>query len=114
METVEGEGASSLPAWSSVYTMDRLSRALRKDPVGMHRIGYARHVNAAVQLNNVPIQPKKVEGRCAYAKCAKKSIKLRVCARCECTQYCSRDCQAADWKQHKKVCLPLNKQQPKA
>ncbi|KAJ9645258.1 hypothetical protein H2199_003264 [Coniosporium tulheliwenetii] len=30
--------------------------------------------------------------------------KLKRCAKCQTTQYCSRECQKADWKTHKKVC----------
>jgi splicing suppressor protein 51 len=29
---------------------------------------------------------------------------LKLCAKCQTTPYCSRDCQKADWKNHKKVC----------
>lgn len=29
---------------------------------------------------------------------------LKECAKCHTTQYCSRDCQKADWKAHKKIC----------
>ncbi|KAJ9663396.1 hypothetical protein H2201_005604 [Coniosporium apollinis] len=31
--------------------------------------------------------------------------KLKRCAKCQTTQYCSRECQKADWKTHKKVCV---------
>lgn len=30
---------------------------------------------------------------------------LKACAKCKTTQYCSRECQKADWKVHKKVCV---------
>ena len=29
---------------------------------------------------------------------------LKLCAKCRSAQYCSRECQKDDWKQHKKVC----------
>ena len=44
-------------------------------------------------------------GRCC-AGCKKPEgvVKLMVCAKCRSTSYCSRDCQKADWKDHKKSC----------
>ena len=33
-----------------------------------------------------------------------KSENLKKCAKCSTTPYCSRDCQKADWKTHKKIC----------
>ena len=40
--------------------------------------------------------------------CAKTSAEsgknLKLCAKCRTTNYCSRECQRADWKSHKKVC----------
>ncbi|OCL06400.1 putative MYND domain protein [Glonium stellatum] len=42
------------------------------------------------------------------ASCAKTdsdpNINLKRCAKCQTTHYCSRECQKADWKVHKKVC----------
>lgn len=32
------------------------------------------------------------------------AVRLKHCAKCQTTSYCSRDCQKADWKNHKKVC----------
>ncbi len=34
------------------------------------------------------------------------SLQLKKCFRCLSVRYCSRECQAADWKAHKKVCKP--------
>ena len=33
-----------------------------------------------------------------------KTENLKKCAKCSTTPYCSRDCQKADWKTHKKLC----------
>ncbi|RSL99565.1 hypothetical protein CEP52_009682 [Fusarium oligoseptatum] len=39
-------------------------------------------------------------------KCNKSGseVSLKHCAKCKQTHYCSRECQKADWKAHKKVC----------
>mmetsp|Transcript_32109 Transcript_32109/g.78018 ORF Transcript_32109/g.78018 Transcript_32109/m.78018 type:complete len:759 (-) Transcript_32109:2558-4834(-) len=34
---------------------------------------------------------------------------LMRCTRCKSIHYCSKECQRADWKQHKKVCKPIPK-----
>src|SRR5436190_8189952 len=38
------------------------------------------------------------------AGCTKTALNLKRCAKCQTTLYCSRECQKADWKQHKRVC----------
>ncbi|MDR3646021.1 MAG: zinc finger MYND domain-containing protein [Candidatus Babeliales bacterium] len=39
-------------------------------------------------------------------KCFKELSEKQRCAKCKTTHYCSRECQAADWKIHKKFCKP--------
>jgi hypothetical protein len=43
---------------------------------------------------------------CAHSKktAAKGADGLMLCGRCKSTNYCSRECQKVDWKQHKKFC----------
>jgi len=43
-------------------------------------------------------------GLCWYCKEEKERVLLSVCSRCMIDQYCSRECQAADWSEHKKDC----------
>lgn len=38
------------------------------------------------------------------SKCGKEGEKLLNCARCKVQKYCSKECQVADWKAHKKTC----------
>lgn len=38
---------------------------------------------------------------------------LKRCAKCLSQSYCSRECQTADWKVHKKACTSANQKKPK-
>ncbi len=40
------------------------------------------------------------------AGCGRHAAGLRACARCRMVYYCSRECQAAAWPQHKRECRP--------
>ncbi|KAI0818478.1 hypothetical protein BC628DRAFT_1424076 [Trametes gibbosa] len=44
-----------------------------------------------------------VTGRCA--RCSKRGDDLQRCSRCKAVFYCSKECQKADWKNHKFVCV---------
>ena len=44
----------------------------------------------------------KVCGRCGA------SDNLKTCRRCGLMRYCGRECQVADWKEHKNTCQPCN------
>lgn len=38
--------------------------------------------------------------------CGEQAVALRACSRCRTARYCSRECQAAHWPQHKRECKP--------
>lgn len=41
---------------------------------------------------------------CTSCQRSPPEVSLKHCAKCSTTPYCSRDCQRADWKSHKKTC----------
>jgi hypothetical protein len=53
-------------------------------------------------------------GGCDHCGVVKERALLMVCSRCRITQYCSRECQIADWSRHKEfcdLCVNFHKQQ---
>ena len=46
----------------------------------------------------------------ACGKAEEQELSLKICTRCQCTKYCSRDCQARHWKQHKLQCTIKRKE----
>jgi hypothetical protein len=42
----------------------------------------------------------------ACGLCNKGEGPLRACSRCKAIMYCSQACQRADWRRHKRVCVP--------
>ena len=48
------------------------------------------------------------EGWCDGCEKFKPFADVKVCGKCKCSRYCSRECQVADWKKHKKVCEKKN------
>lgn len=45
-----------------------------------------------------------MDAGCNSCKKGPPEVTLKRCAKCSVTPYCSRECQKADWKAHKKIC----------
>lgn len=64
----------------------------------MSKPGFGKY--DTIQNNNKP----RNERECEYCK---KVVPLKRCSRCHVVQYCSRECQTADWNSHKIVCKQI-------
>jgi len=53
-----------------------------------------------------PVDPTKPSGLKMCPNCDKPAT--RTCSQCKIVGYCSRDCQKAQWKEHKKICIPAS------
>ena len=50
-------------------------------------------------------------GLCWYCDKDMERVLLSLCSRCMVSQYCSRECQVADWPKHESVCDQFVRQQ---
>ncbi|KAI0310413.1 hypothetical protein OF83DRAFT_1070571 [Amylostereum chailletii] len=54
-----------------------------------------------------------IKSVCGYSECltvkmkSQKDVTMKNCSRCQAVKYCSAKCQAADWRRHKKDCMPF-------
>jgi hypothetical protein len=55
------------------------------------------------------LQPTRTSG-CVICNQAKVRSSMMLCGRCKLKQYCSKDCQAADWPNHKGLCRSIHEQ----
>lgn len=66
--------------------------------------------------NDESIETSSAPAQCANCKKPQKELSkpLKRCAKCQTQSYCSRECQKADWKSHKKSCASSQQNKPKA
>ena len=59
---------------------------------------------AAARASPAPVPPRKRCANCGVTSGG--GVKLKKCGGCRRVRYCSAECQAAQWEQHKLVCAP--------
>ncbi len=67
----------------------------------------SRHLESPVLTSILHLEDLRPQANSCTA-CGKKPERLsnvKACGKCFCVTYCSRDCQVADWKKHKKACF---------
>ena len=88
----------------SVSVVERLlSAGARTDVTDNDGVNAAR---MACSMGRLPMIRAIAGRRCAHCHAAQGTTKLLVCSRCSLAYYCSRDCQKAAWKGHKRECTP--------
>ena len=78
------------------------SGSIRRDALKFYRKRTSCKCLKKMHLEARKTTPK--VGFCWYCKEEKDRVLLSVCSRCMVDQYCSRECQVADWSEHKKDC----------
>ncbi|KAJ3104609.1 hypothetical protein HDU96_008861 [Phlyctochytrium bullatum] len=72
----------------------------------MRAMGFGNNAASGATSTPVPQKQNLSQKKGACNKCGSTG-ELKQCSKCKVAEYCSRECQVADWKEHKKVCAPL-------
>ena len=83
--------------------MDFSSITARRDVLKFFR----KRLTACSCLKKMHVEARKTRpklGNCFHCGVSKERRLLMVCGRCRISQYCSRECQMADWSVHKRYC----------
>lgn len=62
-------------------------------------------IQEAANLNNVPVKMINVNFLGRVCNHCGANTNLKSCSKCRIIKYCSKECQCADWKHHKKNCI---------
>ena len=76
----------------------------RQRPISSSTVFPAKnHTGAIIPPSHTQVAPPAMEVNKPCGHCGKPEGKQR-CSRCKVVYYCGRECQQADWKEHKKTC----------
>ncbi|KAJ3100925.1 hypothetical protein HDU96_010186 [Phlyctochytrium bullatum] len=100
------------PSFAPTETSNILESTLRAAMAAMG-MGAGGAGGAGTETRNEPTSTPKIidldeqKGLCFH--CGLRAEGMKKCSKCKVVQYCSRECQVEDWKEHKQICGSLQK-----
>ena len=105
-DSSEGPGLSSSlysrPAASKLRDIENGTISIKRDLLKFYRKRISCKCLKRMHLDARKTIPKM--GRCYYCNVEKQRASLFVCSECMVSQYCSRECQVANWPRHEFYC----------
>jgi len=86
--------------------LERNASSIRRDALKFYR----KRISACKCLKKMHLEARKTPKMGMCHNCAKEMdrVSLSVCSKCKLRQFCSRECQVADWPSHKEVCARVS------
>jgi hypothetical protein len=78
-------------------------------PINVKARSALGRLQSLARLSNNTCTDLKICGHCERLETQMEGAKLMKCQRCKVIYYCSKNCQVADWKVHKKRCNEVNR-----
>jgi hypothetical protein len=78
-------------------------------PINVKARSALARLQSLARLSNNTCTDLKICGHCERLETQMEGAKLMKCQRCKVIYYCSKNCQVADWKVHKKRCNEVNR-----
>jgi len=96
------DGRRKAMKWRDFHLSGSCNNSSRRDALKFYRKRTSCKCLKKMHLEARRTEPKM--GNCMYCNKQEERVVLSVCSRCMVQQYCSKECQVADWLHHERAC----------